>query len=80
MESGKETFTEDRVIERDGENPTFPFLSRAVPGSAGRRHFVSRREFMGSALLSTAGAMFSHARKPPRWQMGCYTRPWAQYD
>jgi sugar phosphate isomerase/epimerase len=35
---------------------------------------------MGSALLSTAGAMFSHARKPPRWQMGCYTRPWAQYD
>jgi sugar phosphate isomerase/epimerase len=35
---------------------------------------------MGSALLSTAGAVLSHARKPPRWQMGCYTRPWAQFD
>jgi len=41
---------------------------------------VSRRQFLGTALVATAGAVFSRAREPPRWQIGCYTRPWAQYD
>jgi len=41
---------------------------------------VTRREFIGSALVATTGAMFSRAGEPPRWKIGCYTRPWAQYD
>jgi sugar phosphate isomerase/epimerase len=35
---------------------------------------------MGTALLATAGALVGRAAPAPRWQMGCYTRPWAQYD
>ena len=80
MESRKETITEGWVIQSDGESPSFPFLSSVVACSAGRRRGVSRRQFIGSALLATAGAMFSRAGEPSRWQMGCYTRPWAQYD
>lgn len=41
---------------------------------------VSRREFIGAALAATAGAVLGRAAAPPRWQMGCYTRPWAQFD
>jgi sugar phosphate isomerase/epimerase len=41
---------------------------------------VTRREFIGSALVATASAMFSRASETLRWKIGCYTRPWAQYD
>ncbi len=40
----------------------------------------TRREFIGSALLTTAGVVLSCAAESSRWQIGCYTRPWDQYD
>ncbi len=50
----------------------------------------SRRAFLGcAAQLTVAGALAStalHARDAsgedaaPRWQIGCFTRPWDQYD
>ncbi len=80
MESRKETMTEGWVIQNDGESPSYLFLSSVVAYSAGRRRSVSRRQFLGSALVATAGAVLSRAGEPARWQIGCYTRPWAQYD
>ena len=46
----------------------------------------SRREFLGTAIaLGAAGAvvpriMAAEAQGKPNWQIGCYTRPWAQWD
>jgi len=80
METRKQTSTQDWVIQSDGETPSLPFLSNGVACSTRRRRCVSRRQFVGSALVTTLGAMFSDAGEPPRWQIGCYTRPWAQYD
>jgi sugar phosphate isomerase/epimerase len=80
MESRKKTITEGRVIQSGDESTAFPFLRSVVACSAVRRRCVSRRQFIGSALLATAGAMSSRASEPSRWQIGCYTRPWAQYD
>ena len=39
---------------------------------------MSRREFAG-ALLALA-AVRGQAAEAPRWQIGCYTRPWAEQD
>jgi len=80
MESRKETTTVGWVNQSDGESLAFPSLSKGVACSAGGGRGVSRRQFMGSALLATAGAVLSRASEPRRWQMGCYTRPWAHYD
>ena len=53
--------------------------------------YFTRREFLsdtaGIAAASTAAAVLtrstavakSHASDEP-WQIGCYTRPWGQYD
>jgi sugar phosphate isomerase/epimerase len=51
---------------------------------------LSRRDFLGKGLkLGTAGLAASYALQSPaatgaataeRWQIGCYTRPWAKYD
>ena len=41
---------------------------------------LTRRQFIGSALLATAGAALCRAAEPTAWQIGCYTRPWAQHD
>jgi sugar phosphate isomerase/epimerase len=79
-EARKETTMQGWAIQSDGESPSFPFLASAVACSAGRHRCVSRRQLIGSALLATAGAMFGRASEPPRWQIGCYTRPWTQYD
>jgi len=76
MQSEKTTTNQDPMIE-----PARPGLSfRILTPSAGSGHRLSRREFMGSALVATAGARLSRASQTPRWQFGCYTRPWAQYD
>lgn len=52
--------------------------------SASRKpgHPITRRQFIGNVVLATAGAaLVSAANKPSsRWQIGCYTRPWAKYD
>ena len=70
---------------QDLEHPSsqagaFPFLPRRAASPTDRRGGTTRRQFIGSALLATTGAVFSHAEEPPRWEIGCYTRPWAQYD
>ena len=80
MESRKEITLQGWAIQSHSESPSFPFRSGAAACSAGTRGYVSRRQFIGSALAAAAGAMVSRAGEPPRWQIGCYTRPWAQYD
>ncbi len=42
---------------------------------------VTRREFLG-ALALTTGALATRgfAAATPRWQIGCYTRPWDQHE
>jgi len=41
----------------------------------------TRREFIGSVMLASAGAvMLSATKAAPRWQIGCYTRPWAKFE
>jgi sugar phosphate isomerase/epimerase len=62
-------------MQSEGESSS---LARGVTQFGGRG--VSRRQFIGSALVATAAAVFSRAGETPRWQIGCYTRPWAQYD
>jgi len=80
MEIREKTIRQGGAILSEGGSPSFPSLTRGVADSAGRNSHLSRRQFIGSALVATAGAMLSRAGEPPRWQMGCYTRPWAQYD
>ena len=41
---------------------------------------LSRRQFINNIMLASAGAAFISAVRAPRWQIGCYTRPWAAYD
>ncbi len=42
---------------------------------------MNRREFLnGLALTAGALATRSFADEMPRWQIGCYTRPWAEQD
>lgn len=60
-----------------GASPFFPRRA-ACPTGGGRG--MTRRQFIGSALLATTSAVILRAEEPPRWQIGCYTRPWAQYD
>jgi len=44
----------------------------------------TRRQFIGTLATATAGAAltqsFAATPKQPRWQVGCYTRPWTQFD
>ena len=80
MASSMESIAQDWVIETKGEKPCSLSLAdqaaRLTSGHCG----VSRRQFIGSALAATAAAVFTHAAEAPRWQMGCYTRPWAEFD
>ncbi|MGO8732000.1 MAG: sugar phosphate isomerase/epimerase family protein [Terriglobia bacterium] len=81
MELRKDGTLTGQDLERPhSQIAAIPFLPRQAACPTGRRGGVTRREFIGSALLATAGAVFSRAAKPPRWQIGCYTRPWAQFD
>ena len=63
-------------IEPGRANASFALFTS--PDGSGRR--PSRREFIGSALVAAVGAVLSHASPAPGWQIGCYTRPWAQFD
>jgi sugar phosphate isomerase/epimerase len=76
MQSGKTTTTYHSLTDADRARSSFPAFM--PPAGSGRR--LSRREFVGTALAATAGVMFTRASPMPRWQIGCYTRPWAQYD
>jgi len=67
MQPEKTTTTQDSMLEPDRARLSFPVR-------------LSRREFLGSAVVASAGAMFTLASQTSRWQTGCYTRPWAQFD
>jgi len=45
---------------------------------------LSRREFLGTLVVVGSAAVLSRtaaaASAGPRWQIGCYTRPWTQHD
>ena len=41
---------------------------------------LSRRHFIEKAVLASAGVALLSAAKTSRWQIGCYTRPWAEFD
>jgi sugar phosphate isomerase/epimerase len=77
MESRPKISTPAR--EREGKSPALG-LAGGFAGSAGGRGCVSRREFMGAALAVSAGAWLGRASEGKRWQIGCFTRPWAQYE
>lgn len=41
----------------------------------------TRRQFIGAALAASAVTALARAAAPGnRWQIGCYTRPWAKHD
>jgi sugar phosphate isomerase/epimerase len=41
---------------------------------------LSRRNFIEKAVLASAGMALLSAAKASHWQIGCYTRPWAEFD
>lgn len=41
---------------------------------------VTRRRFIGQVMLATTGIALVSESKTPRWQIGCYTRPWAEHE
>ncbi len=42
---------------------------------------ISRRQFIGKMTFATAGAaLISSCTTSSRWETGCFTRPWADYD
>ena len=49
---------------------------------------LSRRDFLGNSLMlgaagltaSCTAASTMASASGDRWQIGCYTRPWAKYD
>ncbi|MFC2126365.1 sugar phosphate isomerase/epimerase family protein [Bacteroidota bacterium] len=43
-------------------------------------HPITRRHFIGKVMLASTSAAFFSATKTPSWQLGCFTRPWAQHD
>jgi sugar phosphate isomerase/epimerase len=40
----------------------------------------NRRQFLASLLAAPALAALSRAASAPRWQIGCYTRPWIEHE
>ncbi|MBI2498082.1 MAG: sugar phosphate isomerase/epimerase [Opitutae bacterium] len=60
-------------------------MSTAAPGNpAAGRHSggpsFTRRRFIGGIMAVTAGAVLGRTAGAPRWQIGCFTRPWAEFD
>lgn len=46
-----------------------------------RNHGWTRRQFLGTSALGLAAAALAQESKPKdTWQIGCYTRPWAQFE
>ena len=42
---------------------------------------ITRRHFIEKVMIATAGVtIISSGARSPRWQIGCYTRPWAEHD
>jgi sugar phosphate isomerase/epimerase len=45
-----------------------------------KRQSINRRDFIGKMMITTAGLSLLPLQKAPRWQLGCFTRPWAEHD
>ena len=43
-------------------------------------HPINRRHFIEKIVLATTTVALISASKTSRWQIGCYTRPWAEFD
>ena len=43
-------------------------------------HPINRRQFFEKVVLAATGVVVVSAAKTPPWQIGCYTRPWAEFD
>lgn len=41
---------------------------------------ISRRQFIGKVMLASASAALISSCKTEHYQIGCFTRPWAEYD
>jgi sugar phosphate isomerase/epimerase len=41
---------------------------------------LSRRHFIEKVVIASTGVALLPAAKTSRWQIGCYTRPWAEFD
>lgn len=48
--------------------------------STAQPSLVSRRHFLSGLLATPALASLSQAATTARWQIGCYTRPWADHE
>ncbi|MDO8538799.1 MAG: sugar phosphate isomerase/epimerase family protein [Opitutaceae bacterium] len=48
--------------------------------SNSRSTLLTRRGFLGGVMLAGAGATIARAAAGSRWQIGCYTRPWAEHE
>lgn len=41
---------------------------------------LTRRDFLGKIVLSSAALALLSSAKTSKWQLGCFTRPWAEHD
>ncbi len=41
---------------------------------------ISRRKFIGSVMLASTGAALISSCQRSRYEIGCFTRPWAKYE
>jgi sugar phosphate isomerase/epimerase len=41
---------------------------------------LTRRDFLGKIVLSSAALALLSSAKNSKWQLGCFTRPWAEHD
>jgi len=41
---------------------------------------LTRRDFLGKIVLSSAALALLTSSKTSKWQLGCFTRPWAEHD
>lgn len=41
---------------------------------------ITRRNFVGTMMLSSAAVALLSSGKASKWQLGCFTRPWAEHD
>ena len=76
MQPERTAITLSRGSEPERSTPPFSLLTPSGASCPG----LSRREFIGTAIVATAAAALSRARESPGWKIGCYTRPWAQFD
>ena len=43
-------------------------------------HLISRRKFINTVMFTSAGVALTSACASTRWGIGCFTRPWSNFD